>query len=127
MTKARSSGDRSRPRRGVSKRDLAKLLRQARQVKEELTAFQSCAEHVVGPLGATLSDEEVEAMASSRANLHGTLENLLNQDLGPVLRQLDEVAGECQIELDSKAAMLRQEPASTASPPDRSAAGVNAA
>ena len=69
------------------------LLRQTQRLKRELAAFQRRARAVVGPLSEAVPDAEIAEMATPRANALGTLENLLNQDLGDVCRQLDELAG----------------------------------
>ena len=68
------------------------LLRQTRQLREQLVTFKRSAGVVAGPLNRAVSDEEATAMVTPRANALGTLENLLYQDLDPVLRQLDELA-----------------------------------
>ena len=67
------------------------LLRRTRQVKQALQAFQSSGRAVMKPLSRTISRDENEAMETPRANIVGTLENLFNQDLPDVFRQLDEL------------------------------------
>jgi hypothetical protein len=91
MTKTRSSGNRSRPRRGVNKRDLAKLLRQARELKENLGGFRETARGVAESLDRIIPPCEVEAMVSARANLHGTLEEMVNVTLAEADRHLGDI------------------------------------
>jgi hypothetical protein len=69
------------------------LLPETRRLREQVLSFKRIAKVVVGPLGRTISHAECEAMVTARANIHGTLENLLNQDLGDLLRQLLELEG----------------------------------
>lgn len=80
-------------RRRLPKRALEKLLLQTRQLKEQLEVFKQSAQAVAGPLDKSLSHAEVQAMVTARANILGTLECLLYQDLGDLLRQLDELDG----------------------------------
>ena len=51
-------------------------------------SFKRSAEEVAGPLDEMVSEEETEAMKTARANILGTLENLLNQDLARISHQL---------------------------------------
>jgi hypothetical protein len=91
MTKARSSKNRSRPRRGVTKRDLAKLLRQARELKENLGGFRETARGVAEALDRIVPSCEVEAMETTRADLLGTLEEMVNVTLAEADRHLGDI------------------------------------
>ncbi|HEV8583138.1 MAG TPA: hypothetical protein VGX68_29070 [Thermoanaerobaculia bacterium] len=80
------------PRKSLRKKAETLLLRTGR-LKRELAAFQRSARAVMEPLNESVSEAEIAEMATPQANILGTLENLLNQDLGDVRRQLDELAG----------------------------------
>ncbi len=80
-------------RRRLPKRALETLRLQTRQLKEQLEVFKQSAQAVAGPLDKILSNAEVNAMVTARANILGTLECLLFQELDDILRQLDELDG----------------------------------
>ncbi|HEV8578731.1 MAG TPA: hypothetical protein VGX68_06565 [Thermoanaerobaculia bacterium] len=67
------------------------LLREALQLKRRLGAFERSAREIMPPLRRRVSSAENEVMASPRANVLGTLEHLLDQDVPDVLRQLEEL------------------------------------
>jgi len=77
----------------LTKRALQKLLLQTRQLKEQLEVFKRSAQDVAVPLDKILSDAEVNAMVTARANILGALECLLYQDLDDFLRKLNELDG----------------------------------
>jgi len=72
---------------------LEKLLLQTRQLKEQLEVFKQRAQDVASPLDKIVSEAEICEMVTARANLLGTLEGLLYQDLNDVSRQLGELDG----------------------------------
>ena len=65
-------------------------------IKEQVEAFQGIAREIMPPLGKGISPAENAAMETPRANIVGSLENLLNQEFPDVLRQLDELKGYLQ-------------------------------
>ncbi len=67
------------------------LLLQTRQLSHELATFVRFARQLAETLDKILPAAEVEAMETPRANIHGALECLLNQNLEPVLVNLDEL------------------------------------
>jgi hypothetical protein len=76
------------------------LARKAEMLRREtfclidgVRSFRDRAEALLGPLDEIVSSAEGAAMVTPRANVLGTLENLLNQDLPDVLRQLEELRG----------------------------------
>lgn len=71
----------------------AKLLLQTRQLREQVTAFRRSARRFAGSLGKAVDDKEVEEMVTPRANILGTLECLVADDLENVLKKLVELDG----------------------------------
>jgi hypothetical protein len=86
------------------------LVRCTRQLKRQMKAFERSAKDVAGPLDEIVSDEEAAAMATPRANILGTLENLLNQEIGSFLRQLEELHGNLKSESQGAARAARSSP-----------------
>jgi len=84
-------GDPSVRRRRLKKRGLENLLRQTRQLREQLAVYKRTAQDIQGSLDQILPDSEVELMVTPRADLLGTLECLLNDDLEAAVRHLGEV------------------------------------
>jgi hypothetical protein len=60
-------------------------------LKERLASFEGNAREILDWLDPRISDAEIEAMSSPTANLLGTLECLLVDDLRPALRKLLEL------------------------------------
>lgn len=94
------------PRR-LTERAVMRLLRDTRRLKERLLAFQRSAQAVAAPLDRLVPEDESEAMVTRRANILGSLEHLLNAELGSVLRQLVELEG--LVERNSQPIDLRGE------------------
>jgi hypothetical protein len=69
------------------------LLDETQRLKAQVLSFKRSAKGVMGPLNKIVPPAEIEAMATPRANALGTLENLHYQDLGDLLRQLNELEG----------------------------------
>jgi hypothetical protein len=67
------------------------LLRQTRLLKSQLSIFGKSAQEVHRRLNGEIPDDEVESMRSPAANLLGTLECLIADDLKPVLAKLGEL------------------------------------
>jgi hypothetical protein len=78
-------------RRRLSKRNLEKLQRQARQLKQQMAVFKRSAQDIQGVLDQIVPEYEVEGLATARADLLGTLECLLNEDLRDADRHLGEI------------------------------------
>jgi hypothetical protein len=78
-------------RRRPNKRALRDLLRQTQQLQKQVAAFKASAGGVHGSLDPLVPDDEVEIMESARADLLGTLECLLNEDLEDAVRHLGEL------------------------------------
>jgi hypothetical protein len=89
-------------RHRINKQDLVKLDREARQLKERVLTFQKAAQAVAALLDPIIPPNEVEAMETPRANLLGTAENLVNQDLNDILRQIEELGGHLRSVRQSK-------------------------
>jgi hypothetical protein len=70
------------------------LLSETRRLREQVLSFKRSARAVMRPLGKLVSPVENEAMVTPRANALGTLENLVNQEIGSFLRQLTELEGD---------------------------------
>jgi hypothetical protein len=67
------------------------LLRQTRRLKQRIESFGRSARAVWDRLDSRVPEEEIEVMRSTEANILGTLENLLNQGLGDLVSQLNEL------------------------------------
>jgi hypothetical protein len=67
------------------------LLRQTRLLKSQLTVFGRSAQEVHRRLNGEIPDDEVESMRTTAANLLGTLECLIVDDLRPVIAKLGEL------------------------------------
>ena len=67
------------------------LLRQTRMLRSQLTVFGKSAQEVHQRLNVEVPDDEVEKMRTTAANLLGTLECLIADDLKPVLAKLGEL------------------------------------
>src|SRR6185295_10001025 len=78
-------------RRRPNKRALRDLLRQTQQLQKQMAAFKASAGGVHGSLDPLVPDDEVEIMESARADLLGTLECLINEDLEDAVRHLCEL------------------------------------
>jgi len=94
------------PRRSL-RSETEDLLRETRQLKRRLEIFQRSAREIMPPLRKRVSSAENEVMVSPRANVLGTLEHLLNQDVPDVLRQLEELTTHLRTDPEMKVSDAR--------------------
>jgi hypothetical protein len=78
-------------RRRSAATEAADLRRQAREIKAQLAAFGKAAREFHRRLDVTVPEVDVEAMRTPAANLLGTLECLIGDDLKPLFKKLDEL------------------------------------
>ena len=79
------------PSRRVNRRALATLLRQTQQLKEQVARFRQTAGDVATSLDRIIPASEVEVMETRRADLLGTLEEMVNVTLVEAARHLGEI------------------------------------
>jgi hypothetical protein len=79
------------PRMDAKRRAAEDLARRAHRLKSELAGFKRTARKLHAALEPEVSDAEVEVMKSPQANLLGTLECLVSEDVGPLTMRLDEL------------------------------------
>ena len=72
-------------------RKAEELLRQARELRAQLSVFGKTARAFHRRLNLLVPDEEVEAMRTPAANLLGTLECLIADDFKSVVKKLAEL------------------------------------
>jgi hypothetical protein len=79
-------------RREVAKgRAAEELIGQARSLKPQLAALKRSAQRYHRLLSPEVSAAEIEVLSTPEANLLGVLEILVNSEIEPVVRKLDEV------------------------------------